>query len=53
MTNALLHGSLRGWLVRVAVSLDRCALRVEVSDPRGERLPRPRPVTDQALSPLP
>ncbi|WP_254396003.1 ATP-binding protein [Streptomyces sp. AC512_CC834] len=44
MTNALLHGSLRGRLIRVHITLDPRTLRVEVSDPRGERLPRPRPV---------
>ncbi|MFB7651250.1 MULTISPECIES: ATP-binding protein [unclassified Streptomyces] len=43
MTNALLHGSLRGRLIRVRVTLGHHTLRVEVSDPRGERLPSPRP----------
>jgi len=49
MSNALLHGSLRDRLIRVRISLTAAALRVEVSDPRGERLPCPRPadVTDQ------
>ncbi|MDI6517336.1 ATP-binding protein [Streptomyces coelicoflavus] len=46
MTNALLHGSVRGRLIRVHVTLGHRTLRVEVSDPRGERLPRPRPVSD-------
>ncbi|WP_121711335.1 ATP-binding protein [Streptomyces sp. E5N91] len=46
MTNALLHGSVRGRLIRVHVTLGNRALRVEVSDPRGERLPRLRPVAD-------
>ncbi|MGC9499074.1 ATP-binding protein [Streptomyces sp. WG7] len=46
MTNALLHGSLRGRLIRVRLTLDHRTLRVEVSDPRGERLPRPRPAED-------
>ncbi|MFJ6915085.1 ATP-binding protein [Streptomyces sp. NPDC101133] len=46
MTNALLHGSLRGRLIRVHVTLGHRTLRIEVSDPRGERLPRPRPVSD-------
>ncbi|MFC8311339.1 ATP-binding protein [Streptomyces olivaceus] len=46
MTNALLHGSLRGRLIRVHLVLDHRLLRVEVSDPRAERLPRPRPVRD-------
>ncbi|MFH9570235.1 ATP-binding protein [Streptomyces sp. NPDC017230] len=43
MTNALLHGSIRGRLIRVRVTLGHRTLRVEVSDPRGERLPSPRP----------
>ncbi|WP_260333589.1 ATP-binding protein [Streptomyces beigongshangae] len=49
MGNALLHGSLRDRLIRVRISLTATALRVEVSDPRGERLPCPRPAgaTDQ------
>ncbi|MFK0101200.1 ATP-binding protein [Streptomyces sp. NPDC091040] len=38
-TNALIHGSLRGRLIRVRVVLTGAALRVEVTDPRGERLP--------------
>ncbi|NEC06154.1 ATP-binding protein [Streptomyces sp. SID7909] len=38
-TNALIHGSLRGRLIRVRVALTGAALRVEVTDPRGERLP--------------
>ncbi|THA31112.1 ATP-binding protein [Streptomyces sp. A1277] len=38
-TNALLHGSLRGRLFRVHLTLTADALRVEVTDPRGERLP--------------
>ncbi|MFA3872423.1 ATP-binding protein [Streptomyces sp. MMCC 100] len=46
VTNALLHGSLRGRLIRVHVTLGHRTLRVEVCDPRGERLPRPRPVAD-------
>ncbi|WP_406727516.1 ATP-binding protein [Streptomyces sp. GD-15H] len=50
LTNALLHGSVPGRLVRVRVTLGPHTLRVEVSDPRGERLPSPRPAggsTDQ------
>ncbi|MGC0377245.1 ATP-binding protein [Streptomyces sp. SAI-229] len=43
MTNALLHGSVRGRLIRVHVTLGDRILRVEVSDPRGERPPRPCP----------
>uniref|UniRef100_A0AAU2A6I7 ATP-binding protein n=1 Tax=Streptomyces sp. NBC_00093 TaxID=2975649 RepID=A0AAU2A6I7_9ACTN len=45
MTNALLHGSLRGRLIRVRLTLAAAALRVEVSDPRAERVPCPREVT--------
>ncbi|PZT72799.1 MULTISPECIES: ATP-binding protein [unclassified Streptomyces] len=41
--NALLHGSLRGRLFRVHLMLTAHALRVEVTDPRGERLPGMRP----------
>ncbi|MEN3583901.1 ATP-binding protein [Streptomyces sp. ZYX-F-203] len=44
MTNALLHGTPSGRLVRVHLSLrDGGVLRLEVGDPRGKRLPRPRP----------
>lgn len=42
-TNAVLHGSLRDRLFRVETSLTGTALRVAVSDPRGERLPGTRP----------
>ncbi|KOV85802.1 hypothetical protein ADL01_07920 [Streptomyces sp. NRRL WC-3618] len=45
MTNALLHGSIRGRLIRVRLTATSAALRVEVSDPRGERVPCPREVT--------
>ncbi|MCX4448152.1 ATP-binding protein [Streptomyces sp. NPDC058369] len=38
-TNALIHGSLRGRLFRVDLILTGGAIRIEVSDPRGERLP--------------
>ncbi|MGQ4486488.1 ATP-binding protein [Streptomyces sp. SAS_281] len=41
-TNALIHGSLRGRLFRVHLTVTGTALRIEVSDPRGERLPRIR-----------
>ncbi|PCG84140.1 hypothetical protein CIB93_20840 [Streptomyces sp. WZ.A104] len=41
-TNALLHGAIRGRLFRVHLALTEVALRVAVSDPRGERLPRLR-----------
>ncbi|MEV8226082.1 ATP-binding protein [Streptomyces sp. NPDC079167] len=43
-TNALLHGCMRGRLFRVRLTLTRTALRIEVSDPRGERLPGLREV---------
>ena len=38
-TNALLHGCLRDRLFRVETLLTGTALRVSVTDPRGERLP--------------
>lgn len=38
-TNALLHGAIRGRFFRVHLTLTEFALRVAVSDPRGERLP--------------
>ncbi|MCX5235802.1 ATP-binding protein [Streptomyces prunicolor] len=41
-TNALLHGCLRDRLFRVETSLTGNALRVAVTDPRGERLPYPQ-----------
>ncbi|GCD44511.1 ATP-binding protein [Streptomyces paromomycinus] len=41
-TNALLHGTLRGRLFRVRLVMSATTLRVEVSDPRGERVPRKR-----------
>ncbi|MFZ4236227.1 ATP-binding protein [Streptomyces murinus] len=44
MTNALLHGSLRGRLIRLRVLTTAATLRVEVSDPRGERRPNLRAV---------
>lgn len=37
-TNALLHGCLRDRLFRVETSLTGTALRIAVTDPRGERL---------------
>ncbi|MER8001589.1 ATP-binding protein [Streptomyces sp. NPDC095613] len=45
-SNALLHGCLRDRLFQVRVVLHPRALRVEVSDPRGERLPAPRVADD-------
>ncbi|MFI1359548.1 ATP-binding protein [Streptomyces sp. NPDC020898] len=47
MTNALLHGSIQGRLIRVRLTATVAALRVEVSDPRAERVPCPREVTDE------
>ncbi|MDF3140693.1 MULTISPECIES: ATP-binding protein [unclassified Streptomyces] len=44
-TNALLHGCLRDRLFRVETSLTGTALRVAVTDPRGERLPYSHPST--------
>ncbi|MEU7043733.1 ATP-binding protein [Streptomyces varsoviensis] len=42
ITNALLHGCLRDRLFRVEVFLAGAVLRVAVTDPKGERRPRPR-----------
>ncbi len=44
-TNALLHGCLRDRLFRVETSMTGNALRVAVTDPKGERLPVPRAIT--------
>jgi len=44
-TNALLHGCLRDRLFRVETSVIGNALRVAVTDPRGERLPYPQTST--------
>ncbi|MFK4099399.1 ATP-binding protein [Streptomyces sp. NPDC019531] len=41
-TNALLHGCLRDRLFRVETTLTDTALRIAVTDPRGERLPGAR-----------
>ncbi|WP_299529807.1 ATP-binding protein [uncultured Streptomyces sp.] len=41
-TNALLHGAVRGRLIRVHLMLTAALLRIEVTDPRGERLPHLR-----------
>ncbi|MFJ2111088.1 MULTISPECIES: ATP-binding protein [unclassified Streptomyces] len=43
-TNALLHGCLRDRLFQVRNILRPSTLRIEVSDPRGERLPQLRDV---------
>lgn len=45
-TNALLHGCMRGRLFRVHLALTEATLRIEVSDPRGERLPGLRTADD-------
>ncbi|MFE9534269.1 ATP-binding protein [Streptomyces sp. NPDC006691] len=45
-TNALLHGCLRDRLFRVRLTLGASALRIEVSDPRGEAHPCPRVAAD-------
>ncbi|MCX2971536.1 MULTISPECIES: ATP-binding protein [Streptomyces] len=44
--NALLHGCLPGRYFRVHLMLTTSALRIEVTDPRGERQPRQREVAD-------
>ncbi|MEW1721252.1 ATP-binding protein [Streptomyces sp. NPDC093109] len=45
-TNALLHGCLRDRLFQVAILLRPALFRIEVSDPRGERLPALRTAED-------
>ncbi|AXG79871.1 ATP-binding protein [Streptomyces paludis] len=45
-TNALLHGCLRDRLFQVAILLRPALFRIEVSDPRGERLPTLRAADD-------
>lgn len=45
--NALLHGCLGDFPFRVRTSLRADALRIEVSDPREERLPSPRLAEDE------
>jgi anti-sigma regulatory factor (Ser/Thr protein kinase) len=45
-TNALLHGCLRDRLFRVETSLTGKALRVAVTDPKGERPPESRRADD-------
>lgn len=47
MTNALLHGSVRGRLLRVHLTLTAATLRIAVSDPRGERMPGVREADDE------
>ncbi|MEV7872161.1 ATP-binding protein [Streptomyces sp. NPDC088124] len=46
-TNALLHGCLRDRLFRVRLALSATMLRIEVSDPRSERMPRTRVAVDE------
>jgi anti-sigma regulatory factor (Ser/Thr protein kinase) len=43
--NAVLHGSLRDRLFRVELTLTERAVRISVSDPRGELRPSPREAT--------
>lgn len=46
-TNALLHGSVWDRYFRVEIKLTGAVLRIEVTDPKGERRPEPRAaVTD-------
>lgn len=47
-SNALLHGHVQGRLFRVHLALTRAALRVEVTDARGECLPVRRTPDDEA-----
>ncbi|MFF3933647.1 ATP-binding protein [Streptomyces hirsutus] len=44
--NAALHGRTRGRNARLALTLTPAALRIEVTDARGERLPAPTPAAD-------
>lgn len=46
LTNALLHGSLWDRYLRVGVQLRGAVLRIEVTDPKGERRPEPRAACD-------
>lgn len=43
--NAAVHGRVRGRSARLALTLTPAALRIEVTDARGERLPEPAPET--------
>jgi anti-sigma regulatory factor (Ser/Thr protein kinase) len=47
--NAVLHGCLRDRLFRVELALTERAVRVSVSDPRGELLPRAREATPDEM----
>ncbi|WP_371648254.1 ATP-binding protein [Streptomyces mirabilis] len=44
--NAALHGRVRGRHARLALTLTAGALRIEVTDARGDRLPEPAPGRD-------
>lgn len=44
--NAVLHGRVRGHHARLALTLTAGALRIEVTDARGDRLPEPAPGED-------
>lgn len=45
--NAVLHGCLSDRAFRVRTTLTADTLRIEVTDPRGDRPPRPRAVTSR------
>ncbi|MFC9293123.1 ATP-binding protein [Streptomyces sp. NPDC057011] len=45
-TNAVLHGSVEDRYVRVELRLTGAVLRIEVTDPKGERRPEPRIAAD-------
>ncbi|MFD9405715.1 ATP-binding protein [Streptomyces sp. NPDC059989] len=45
-TNAVLHGSVADRYVRVELRLTGALLRIEVTDPKGERRPEPRRAAD-------
>jgi hypothetical protein len=47
--NAVLHGCLRDRLFRVELTLTERALRIDVSDPKGEVLPIPRHASDDDM----
>ncbi|MBH5336025.1 ATP-binding protein [Streptomyces pactum] len=44
--NALVHGCWPDWFFRLRLALTETALRIEVSDPRGDRFPEPRTAVD-------
>ncbi|MFJ3962278.1 ATP-binding protein [Streptomyces sp. NPDC090036] len=47
-TNAVLHGAVEDRYVRVTLQLAGAVLRIEVTDPKGERRPVPRlPANDE------